>query len=131
MKSLTTILRNCPNSKSAKPVSAEEIKEKESQLGLLFGPQYAAFLKEYGCLIVGANEIYGICGSNTAIPSAIHATLSARRIKSFPMNLIVIAENGQGVLFCIDSHDAVFRFERGITAPLSKNFEEFAVDWLA
>jgi hypothetical protein len=130
MKKLATYIQAHPNAKSAKPVDAAEIKNQESKLGLCFGSQYMDFLKEFGCLVVGPNEIYGICGKNNAIPSAIHATLSARKNKSFPGDLLVIAEDGRGKFICIDSNDAVFSIEHGTMSSLNQSFEDFAIGWL-
>jgi len=131
MKKLTTFIHEHPNAKSAKPVDDADIKIQESKLGLYFGSQYMAFLKEYGCLVVGPNEIYGICGNNNAIPSSIHATLSARKENSIPESLVVIAEDGRGKFICIDSKDAVFSVEHGTTSSLNQSFEDFAIGWLA
>jgi hypothetical protein len=128
--SIKQLIKNNPKARYAKPVDVAEIRVQESKLGLQFGSQYLDFLKEHGCLMVGPNEIYGICGENNSIPSAIHATLSARKDKHFPKNLVVIAEDGKGVFFCIDSKDEVFRFERGTISALDGTFEEFAAKWL-
>lgn len=131
MKKLATYVHEHPNAKSAKPVDVAEIKNQESKLGLCFGSQYMDFLKEYGCLVIGPNEIYGICGENNAIPSAIHATLRARKDKTFHKSLVVIAEDGRGKFICIDSNDAVFSIEHGKISPLNQSFEDFAIGWLA
>jgi len=131
MKKLTTFIHEHPNAKSATPVDDAEIKIQESKLGLHFGSQYMAFLNEYGCLVVGSNEIYGICGKNNAIPSSIHATLSARKEINFPKSLVVIAEDGRGKFICIDTNDAVVSVEHGTTSSLNQSFEDFAISWLA
>jgi hypothetical protein len=130
MKKLAKFVQDHPKSKSAKGVDGTEIKSGEAKLGIAFGPKYKTYLNEYGCLVVGPNELYGICGKNNAIPSAIHATLSARKDKSFPKDLVVIAQDGRGKYFCIDSKDAVFSFEQGTTIPLNQSFEDFAINWL-
>ena len=131
MKTLRKFIEEHPKSASARGVDTAEIKSQEAKLGVAFGPEYKAFLKAFGCLVVGPNEIYGICGKNNAIPSAIHATLSARKDKRFPTHLIVIAQDGRGQFLCIDSKDSVFCFEHGTTTPLNQSFEEFAISWLA
>lgn len=131
MKKLTEFVQANPTFKSSKGVDVAEIKSLEAKLGVAFGPEFKLFLKEYGCLVVGPNEIYGICGNNKAIPSAIHATMSARKDKDFPENLIVIAEDGRGKYFCVDSKDALFSVEHGTISPLNQTFEAFATNWLA
>ena len=131
MKSLATFIQAHPNAKSARPVDATEIKNQEAILELKFGSQYSDFLKEFGCLVLGPNEIYGICGKNDSIPSAIHATLSARKDNNFPQSLLVITEDGRGKLLCVNAKDELFSFERGAILPLNLLFEEFAIGWLS
>lgn len=131
MKTLARFIQAHPNAKFAGPVDATQIKNQESVLGLHFGSQYADFLKEYGCVVVGPNEIYGICGNNNAVPSAIHATLSARKDQRFPSDLVVIAEDGRGKSICINSNDCVFSVELGTVSSLNQSFEEFVIGWLA
>jgi hypothetical protein len=131
MKKLAAFIQVHTHAKFAKPVGEAVIQNQEAKLGLSFGPRYRAFLAEYGCLMHGPNEIYGICGSNNAVPSAIHATFSARKDQNFPKSLVVIAEDGRGKFICIDSQDQVFSVERGTTSLLNQSFEDFAIGWLA
>jgi hypothetical protein len=112
------------------PVSAAEIQQHEENLRLKFGPCYKRFLSKYGCVAMGPNELYGVCGDNLAIPSAIHATLSARRNPKFPKNLLVIGDDGSGRKFCVDSHDNIFVCDRNTCMQSGQSFEDFAVEWL-
>jgi len=114
----------------AGPVSSGEIQKHENALGLKFGAAYKRFVTKYGCIVAGANEIYGVCGNNASIPSAIHATESARRDPKFPKSLLVIGDDGSGRKFCVDSRDDIFVCDRSACVKSGQKFEEFAVEML-
>jgi hypothetical protein len=98
----------------------------ETGLNMKFGPQYTAFLKEFGTLRVCCFEYYGICGDNNSVPSAVHVTLMNRRhIDKFPSDLVVFSEAGNGVLYCVDASDKVFSFDGGIAHEVGMTFVEF------
>ena len=129
MKKLENLLASLSFEQS-RPAANNEIQRHERNLKIGFGPIYRKFLSKFGCLAVGPNEIYGVCGDNTSIPSAIHATLSARKDPGFPRNLLVIGDDGSGRKFCIDSHDNVFVCDRNTCTKSGQSFEDFAVGWL-
>jgi hypothetical protein len=112
------------------PVKSSEVKRYEEILGLKFGPGFKLYLSEYGCIASGANELYGICGNNASIPSAIHATKSARRDPNFPKDLVVIADDGSGRKMCVDKSDRIHIFDRNTCRDSGQSFEDFAVEWL-
>lgn len=114
----------------AGPVSVHKINRYEKQLNLKFGPAYKKYISKFGCVASGANEIYGLCGDNKSIPSAIHSTRSARRDPQFPRNLWVIADDGSGRKYCADSEDQIYFCDQNSCSQLDKTFEDFAVEWL-
>lgn len=129
MSKLEQLLESIDCDKAA-PVSDVDMQLHEKDLHLKFGPAYTRFLSKYGCVVAGSKEIYGICGNNASVPSAIHATKSARRLPQFPQRLLVIAEDGSGRKFCIDSDDAVYVCDRNTCSKVGKTFDDFAVEWL-
>ena len=129
MKKIEKLLES-KESENSGFVSNADIQRYEKNLGLQFGPNYKQFVSKYGCLVVGSNELYGLCGDNKSIPSAIHATLSARREKQFPLNLLVIGDDGSGRKYCVDSKDEVFLCDRNQCTPTGQSFEDFVVEWL-
>lgn len=129
MLRLENFLKSKPIEQSG-PVKVAEIQLHEEKLKLKFGPAYRRFISKFGCVASGANELYGVCGDNDAIPSAIHATISAREDLQFPRNLWVIADDGGGRKFCVDSSDNVYLCDRTTCSKLDKSFEDFAMDWL-
>ena len=130
MKKLDVLLSKMSHDQAG-PVSSEEIALFEKELGLKFGKEYKAFLMKFGCLVVGSKEIYGICGMNDSVPSAIHATRSARRDRRFPRDLVVIAGDGSGRMFCVDAGDRVIEIDRSTFSIRSETFPEFVVYWLS
>ncbi len=130
MQKLDNLLSSLTYNQSG-PVSVDEIARHEKNLNLKFGPNYHLFLSKYGCISAGPNELYGVCGDNASVPSAIHATVSARTNPNFPRNLLVIAEDGSGRKFCVDSHDNIFVCDRNICEKSGQSFEDFVVGWLA
>ena len=129
MKRIENLLES-RESENCGPVSDTDIQKHEKGLGLQFGSKYRQFVSKYGCLVVGSNELYGVCGENNSIPSAIHATISARRDQQFPKNLLVIGDDGSGRKFCVDSHDEIFLCDRHVCERTGQSFEDFAVEWL-
>lgn len=109
----------------AVPMSENILTEWEERLCFDFGPTYRSFLTRYGALVVNGHEIYGICGNNDAVPSAVYATLDSRKSAGLPSDLIVIGDDGTGVLLCLDDQDLVHSYDRGTLTGLGQNFEEF------
>ena len=82
------------------------VREAEQALGLNFSPIYRRFLLEFGAGNFGAEEIYGVTHSNftkSAVPNGIWMTLKSRKETKYPLpdNLIVIANDGTGIDFCL------------------------------
>ena len=112
------------------PIASSEVKRHEDSLDLKFGPIFRSYLTEYGCIAHGANELYGICGNNDSVPSAIHATRSARRDSGFRKDLVVVADDGSGRKMCVDSNDMIHILDRNTCSESGQSFEDFAVEWL-
>lgn len=75
------------------------------KLGLNFTGLYFDYLKTFGAGNFGAQEIYGIIGSdfeNSSVPDAIWFTLTERREINLPNNLLVIYDTGSDEIFCLD-----------------------------
>ncbi len=53
------------------PVSDEIVTAAEESLGVVFPPEYRAFLLKYGSGVVGVHEIYGLGGNPTSVPSLL------------------------------------------------------------
>ncbi len=83
----------------------QTISKAEDILSLKFPEDYRAFLKDYGILSIGAEEIYGIVKDdffNSSVPDAIWYTLIERKEVSMPPYLVVIYDTTIGELFCLN-----------------------------
>jgi len=110
------------------PVTQERINEFEVKTGIKFGNEYNDFLQAFGCLAVESVEVYGICGNNDSIPSAIHATLRRRLLDaSFPKDLLVIGAGADGALYCVDQNDEVYYFNQQKLINLKTTFLEYMI----
>lgn len=110
-------------------VKEEDILKFENRLNVKFGYRYKEFLKEFGCLSMKYLEFYGICGNNSSVPSAIHATLERRKLNNnFPLNMIVIFETGNGVVYTIDAHDKVYKFDLNEVVNTKVYFDQFIIN---
>jgi antitoxin YobK len=87
-------------------IDDELILKAEEYLDLRFPISYKEFLRRYGSLGLGPDEIYGIINENfqnSSIPNGVWYTQKKRNEIDFPKNLFVIF-NADGVeLYCIDT----------------------------
>jgi hypothetical protein len=112
----------------ALPVLEADIEKFEIEMGLQFGKQYRAFLKEFGALSVAYIEFYGICGNNDAIPSAIHATKMNRKYSAaFPRDVMVVMDRGDGVSYVINQSDHVYLYENEVLKALNISFFDLTI----
>lgn len=112
--------------KTTDSATNEEIEQFEKELSIKLGKEYRSFLKEFGTLEIEYFEFYGIYGSNTTLPSAIHATKYARKnIKNFSKDLIVFYEVGDGSFYCVDKNDNVFLCNYNRCNPEKQTFKQF------
>ena len=88
----------------------------EQTLGLRFPNSYRRFLLEYGAGSLGAAEVYGLIDTNfssSSVPNGVWYTLSERRGSNLPSSMVVIYNDGDGDLFCLDCAD-----QKGGEAPV-------------
>jgi hypothetical protein len=107
------------------------IQKAERKLALTFPPTYRRFVLEYGAGSFGSSEIYGVIDEDfehASVPDAIWYTLSERDESGLPHNLVVIANDGAGTLFCLDCKSSsemegypVITFEPGYSLEEQKN----------
>ena len=101
----------------------------EKELDTKFGSQYKEFVKEFGCLNVEHLEFYGICGNNKSIPSAMHATKELRKYKvNLPSDFIVFYELGDGIYYCTNREDQVWKIDLNTIIKTNKTFKQFVLD---
>ncbi len=98
------LLRGLPgNFEGRKPEAL--IVEAEHALGLIFPPSYRRFLQELGCGDVNGWEIFGLVDDNfetSSIPNGVWLTLTERKNIDLDLDLIIVADSGDGGYIAID-----------------------------
>lgn len=87
------------------PKDEKLIRSAEQALGLSFPTTYREFLLRLGCGDIMGLEFYGVINGdfeNSSIPDAIWLTLDQRKSSSLPLNLVLIAETGEGGYYALD-----------------------------
>lgn len=77
----------------------------ETALGITFPPTYRRFVREFGALGIGSEELYGITDSNftqSAVPNGIWLTLKYRSRSHLPDSMIIVYSVGDGEYFVLD-----------------------------
>jgi len=91
------------------PKSEYLVSVAEEELGLRFPPSYRQFLLEYGCGDIRGTEIYGVIDNefeDGGIPDAIWFTLELRKSVGLDEQYVVVAEQGDGSFYAIDTSEA-------------------------
>lgn len=104
------------------PEDEHLIRKAEHALGLTFPPTYRRFLSTLGVGGLFGLEIYGIINDNfenATIPNGIWLTLNHRKKWANPESLILIADNGVGGYYAID------------TAQKNQSDESPVIDWFS
>jgi len=79
------------------PCSEEEVARAEAELGVSFGPDYSAFVREFGSIGVGAESIFGVKGSERASFEIVEETASFRkRGWDVPAGDFVVSSDSRG-----------------------------------
>ena len=110
----------------------------ETAIGSIFPPTYREFVMRKGAGYFAGIEFYGVTGDNfetSEIPNGIWLTLQLRREGAIPLNLLVIADAGDGAYYCLDlraeGECPVVIYEPAIPATpqhlekVAENFGEF------
>jgi ABC-type phosphate transport system auxiliary subunit len=88
------------------PKSEELVKSAEVALGLTLPPTYRQFVRRLGCGDIAGEEFYGIIKDdyeNSSVPNGIWVTLNERKTANLPESIIIVADNGVGGWYAIDT----------------------------
>jgi antitoxin YobK len=116
------------------------IDKAEAALKLTFPPTYRKFLRDFGCGGIRGREIYGIVNDDfvaSGIPDAIWLTLKNRKA-GLPMELVIIAEVGNGDYYALDGRKRSITGEYpvivysilGSIEQVSSDFGEFLLSFM-
>lgn len=124
----------------AGPVAEERVREAEATLSVKFPPEYRTFVRSYGAVMGRGFDIAGLFVEDRLSPplwrDVVKATRAFRRSVdgNLPEALIPIAEDGQGVTFCIDTRvqeeggSGVVAYGPGVDGvTVADSVEEFVV----
>lgn len=113
------------NARTLSGVEAEEIDKAELALDFRFNTQFRLFLKEFGAMSVGSNEIFGLGISGHM--NIVEATKEAREIhKKSLSNLVVIQDYGIGdILITMDEKGFIYESREDENKKIYDSFEEF------
>lgn len=122
------------------PKSEAAVAAAESSLGCSFPPSYRTFLRELGCGGFYGFEAYGLVsegGSVQGVPDAVWMTKKARADLGLPESLVVIAADGMGGLYVLDTDCQGSDYEcpvrvwetgPGLTEYVADSFGEFLLN---
>lgn len=109
---------------SVSAATQKEIDSAQKALGLKFSPDFTAYLKKYGTLTIGAEEIMGL-GSKAGHRDVVQATLDIRdwvKTKDF----YVVQNLGiDSVFICSDSKDNLYQVTPNSEKALGTTFKKF------
>ena len=86
------------------PRSETVVNAAEKALGLNFPPSYRRFVLELGAGSFCAFEVYGVIDDNfesSSVPNGIWRTLEERQLENFPLDLVIVGEDGAGGYYCL------------------------------
>ena len=113
MGTLSSQIENANNFHALVPADSGSINSAETQLGLLFAPDYCEYLLAFGAATFDGRELTGICKSERL--SVVTATERARLFyPTFPISAYVVEELGfDHVLTVQDSSGRVYSYGPG------------------
>lgn len=88
------------------PKSEELVRSAEAALGLTLPPTYREFVRRLGCGDISGEEFYGIIKDDfekSSVPNGIWLTLNERKVANLPESIIIVADNGVGGWYAIDT----------------------------
>jgi hypothetical protein len=115
------------------PKTTMDIQCAEEILSIKFPNSYKEFLKLYGCMGLGSEEIYGLW-NNSVIQHTLHQR-EVNKTPTFPDGLIPIYELGNGEKSCLDTSQMneegecpVVAWYFGATEKLAEDFGAFLLE---
>ncbi|MPQ43548.1 SMI1/KNR4 family protein [Clostridium tarantellae] len=124
MNSINELIKNS-NCKTLKGVSEEVIRNAEEELKFKFDDDYKNFLKNFGVLSCGGNEIFGL--GVEGYLNVIKITKEERILNPNILdNYIVIQDyNIEGILITLDQKGIVYEFRNGKNTKIYNSFNKF------
>jgi hypothetical protein len=112
----------------AEPVSVEEIRAAERELGMTFSNDYVEFIRQYGGAQVGPQDIFGLRRAELMGTSWPTVTAATNSFKTWPgmENKYVVSMDGAGNPIGIDSLGVVWISDHNAGYKVEQIAESFA-----
>ena len=108
-----------------KKINSEVIKQAEKELNFKFDDEYKMFLKNFGILSLGTNEIFGL--GVEGYMNVIEATLEEREFYGESLEKYIVIQNcGIGnILITLDESGVVYEHRNDENKKIYDSFSEF------
>lgn len=97
--------------------------ESEKELNIKYPEEYREFLKTYGYLVIGSNEIFGL-GIQGHL-NVVNNTLDEIKNNENLNNFIVIQNEGIGYLILLNSKGEIFEYSNDIFTKIYDSFYDY------
>jgi hypothetical protein len=123
------------------PQEESLIASAEAFLGVTFPPSYREFVRRWGALGFGPEEVYGVTSDHferSSVPNGIWFTAQSRSDSGLPLGLLVVVNDNGERFYCIDTSQKDARGEspiviwdvsaRSIVGTKSPSFGDFLLE---
>lgn len=113
------------NARTTGKVNKEVIEQAEKELKFKFDDEYIAFLENFGVLVSGSDEIFGLGVSGYL--NVVNSTLEERELHNNSLQKHIVVQNyGTGdVLITLDEQGIVYESRNNQNKKLYDSFYEF------
>lgn len=108
-------------------VSDEVIKQAEHEIGIPMGAQLKKYLLDYGYMIYGSIEFYGMTARQGLKSDIVTQTLYMHKYFPKTKDMIALENQGEGDYFLVDKDDKVFEYDSASDEliDLKQNLEQY------
>lgn len=129
----------CRRGEVSGPVSVQAIDRAQAELGVQFPIEYRGFLKEFGAVLAGGIEIYGLPDPERNDPPLWQCVVSVtRQLRDWGQAgadraaLVPISDDGTGVYFYLETavspETEIWAIGPGVEKVVSSSLYDFFVD---
>lgn len=114
-----------------RPATQEAINELQSRVGFSLNEEYVGYLKEFGVIVYGANEVYGLGVPEDYYLNVNNAWEDLSQDKSYPAHSLPLLDIGDGHYYLYDNEEAkVMQWATpngGLVRVLDEGLEKFLI----
>lgn len=113
------------SAKTIGKTTSRDIEKAQDRLHFIFPEEYRTFLENFGAMVCGSNELYGL--GIEGYMNVVESTIQERKLYPKQLdNVVVIKNEGiEGILLTLDDGGNVFEFRNGTSKLLYNSFKEF------